>query len=137
MVRNNHQLSLKLMSIEWVTPSSHLILCHPLLLLPLIPPSIRVFSNESTLHMRWQRTGVSALASFPPKNTQDKSKGNKSKSRQVNPHPTKIPVNSKVNKMKGNLLKGRKYLHTIYPKGVTIQNTQRIYSTQWAKQQIH
>ena len=36
-------------------PSSHLILCHPLLLLPLIPPSIRVFSNESTLHMRWPK----------------------------------------------------------------------------------
>ena len=41
------------MSIELVTPSSHLILCHPLLLLPPIPPSIRVFSSESTLHMRW------------------------------------------------------------------------------------
>ena len=36
-------------------PSSHLILCRPLLLLPLIPPSIRVFSNESTLHMRWPK----------------------------------------------------------------------------------
>ena len=36
-------------------PSSHLILCHPLFLLPLIPPSIRVFSNESTLHMRWPK----------------------------------------------------------------------------------
>ena len=36
-------------------PSSHLILCRPLLLLPLIPPSIRVFSNESTLHMRWSK----------------------------------------------------------------------------------
>ena len=36
-------------------PSSHLILCHPLLLLPSIPPSIRVFSNESTLHMRWPK----------------------------------------------------------------------------------
>ena len=36
-------------------PSSHLILCHPLLLLPLIPSSIRVFSNESTLHMRWPK----------------------------------------------------------------------------------
>ena len=36
-------------------PSSHLILCHPLLLLPLIPPSIRIFSNESTLHMRWPK----------------------------------------------------------------------------------
>ena len=42
----------KLMSIESVMPSSHLILCHPLLLLPQIPPSIRVFSNESTLPMR-------------------------------------------------------------------------------------
>ena len=41
------------MSIESVMPSSHLILCHPVLLLPPIPPSIRVFSNESTLHMRW------------------------------------------------------------------------------------
>ena len=44
---------LKLTSIESVMPSSHLILCHPLLLLPAIPPSIRVFSSESTLHMRW------------------------------------------------------------------------------------
>ena len=41
------------MSIELVMSSSHLILCHPLLLLPLIPPSIRVFSNRSTLHIRW------------------------------------------------------------------------------------
>ena len=45
----------KLMSIESVMPSSHLILCRPLLLLPPIPPSIRVFSNESTLHMRWPK----------------------------------------------------------------------------------
>ena len=45
----------KLMSIESVMPSSHLILCSPLLLLPPIPPSIRVFSNESTLHMRWPK----------------------------------------------------------------------------------
>ena len=43
------------MSIDSVMPSSHLILCRPLLLLPPIPPSIRVFSNESTLHMRWPR----------------------------------------------------------------------------------
>ena len=43
------------MSIESVMPSSHLILCHPHLLLPLIPPSIRVFSNESTLCMRWPK----------------------------------------------------------------------------------
>ena len=46
---------LKLMSIELVMPSSHPILCYPLLLLPLIPPSIRVFSNESTLRMRWPK----------------------------------------------------------------------------------
>ena len=46
---------LKLMSIEAVMPSSHLIFCHPLLLLPPIPPSIRVFSNESTLRMRWPK----------------------------------------------------------------------------------
>ena len=49
----NSRSSLRLTSIESVTPSSHLILCRPLLLLPPIPPSIRVFSNESTLHMRW------------------------------------------------------------------------------------
>ena len=41
--------------VESVMPSSHLILCRPLLLLPLIPPRIRVFSNESTLHMRWPK----------------------------------------------------------------------------------
>ena len=46
---------LKLMSIESVMPSSHLILCHPLLLLPPTPPSIRVFSNDSTLRMRWPK----------------------------------------------------------------------------------
>ena len=43
------------MSIELVMPPNHLILCRPLLLLPSIPPSIRVFSNESTLHMRWPK----------------------------------------------------------------------------------
>ena len=46
---------LKLMSIESVMPSSHLILCHPLLLLLPVPPSIRVFSNESTLGIRWPK----------------------------------------------------------------------------------
>ena len=53
----HHQLrsSLRLTYIESVMPSSHLILCHPLLLLPPIPPSISVFSNESTLHMRWPK----------------------------------------------------------------------------------
>ena len=49
----NSRSSLRLTSIESVMPSSHLILCRPLLLLPPIPPSIRVFSNESTLRMRW------------------------------------------------------------------------------------
>ena len=51
----NSQSLLKLMSIKLVMPSSHLILCCPLLLLPPIPPSIRVFSNESTLRMRWPK----------------------------------------------------------------------------------
>ena len=51
----NSRSSPKLMCIELVMPSSHLILCRPLLLLPPIPPSIRVFSNESTLHMRWPK----------------------------------------------------------------------------------
>ena len=46
---------LKLMSIESVMPSNHLILCHPLLFLPSIFPSIRVFSNESVLHIRWPK----------------------------------------------------------------------------------
>ena len=53
---HHHLLSsLKLTSIESVMPSSHLILCRPLLLLPPIPPRIRVFSNESTLRMRWPK----------------------------------------------------------------------------------
>ena len=67
----NSQSSLKLMSIESVMPSSHLILCRPLLLLPPIPPSIRVFSNELTLRMRWPKFGVSASISVLPMNTQD------------------------------------------------------------------
>ena len=48
-----------------VMPSSHLILCHPLLLLPSIPPSIRVFSNESTLHMRWPKYWSFSLSISP------------------------------------------------------------------------
>ena len=52
----HHQLlEFRLMSIESVMPSSHLILCRPLPLLPPIPPSIRVFFNESSLHMRWPK----------------------------------------------------------------------------------
>ena len=51
----NSRSLLKLMSIESLTPSNHLILCHPLLLLPSIFPSIRVFSNESALRIRWPK----------------------------------------------------------------------------------
>ena len=53
------------MSIKSVMPSSHLILCHPLLLLPPIPPSIRVFSNESTLRMRWPNYWSFSLSISP------------------------------------------------------------------------
>ena len=58
----SHSL-LKLMSIELVMPSKHLVLCHPLLLLPSIFFSIRVFSNESALHIRWPSIGVLAATS--------------------------------------------------------------------------
>ena len=55
------------MSIESVMPSSHLILCHPLLLLPPIPPSIRVFSNEATLRMRWPKYWSFSFSISPSK----------------------------------------------------------------------
>ena len=74
----NSQSSLKLMSVELVVPSLHLILCRPLFLLPPIPPSIRVFSNESTLCMWWpnywsfsfsiipsRKISISALLTMP------------------------------------------------------------------------
>ena len=63
----NSQSSLKLTFIESVMPSSHLILCHPLLLLPPTPPSIRVFSNESTLHMRWLKYWSFSFSIIPSK----------------------------------------------------------------------
>ena len=63
----NSQSSLRLTSIESVMPSSHLILCRPLLLLPPIPPSIRVFSNESTLHMRWPKYWSFSFSIIPSK----------------------------------------------------------------------
>ena len=63
----NSQSSLRLMSIEWVMPSSHLILCRPLLLLPLVPPSIRVFSNESTLRTRWPKYWSFSFSIIPSK----------------------------------------------------------------------
>ena len=55
------------MSIKSVMPSSHLILCHPFLLLPSIPPSIRVFSNESALRMRWPRYWSFSFSIIPSK----------------------------------------------------------------------
>ena len=61
----NSRSSPRLTSIESVMPSSHLILCHPLLLLPLIPPGIRVFSSESTLHMRWPEYWSFSLSISP------------------------------------------------------------------------
>ena len=66
----NSQSSLRLTSIESVMPSSHLILCRPLLLLPLIPPRIRVFSNESILCMRWPKYWSFSF-SISPMNTHD------------------------------------------------------------------
>ena len=61
----NFQSSPKLMCTKSVMPSSHLILCRPLLFLPSIPPSIRVFSNESTLHMRWPKFSSFTFSVIP------------------------------------------------------------------------
>ena len=63
----NSWSSPKLMCIESVMPSTHLILCHPLLVLPPIPPSIRVFSNESTLRMRWPKYWSFSFSIIPSK----------------------------------------------------------------------
>ena len=63
----NSWISLKLTSIESVMPSSHLILCHPLFLLSPILPSIRVFSNESTLRMRWPKYWSKNFSTSPSK----------------------------------------------------------------------
>ena len=68
----NSQSSLRLMSIESVMPSSHLNLCRPLLLLPPIPPSIRVFSNESLLPIRWSNYQSFNFSISPPMNSQDR-----------------------------------------------------------------
>ena len=62
---------LKLMSIYSVIPPNHVILCHPLLILPSIFPSSTVFSNESVLHIRWPNIGVSASTSVFPMNIHD------------------------------------------------------------------
>ena len=71
------------MSIELVMPSSLLILCHPLLLMPPIPPSIRVFSNESTLRMRWPKYWSFSFSNSPSKE-----------------HPVKVPPKSFLMKVK-------------------------------------
>ena len=63
----NSRSSLRLTSIESVMPSSHLNFCHPLLLLPPIPPSIRVFSNESSLRMRWPKYWSFSFSIIPSK----------------------------------------------------------------------
>jgi len=63
----NYRSSLKLTSIKSVMPSSHLILCHPLFLLALIPPSTRVFSNESTFCMRWPKYWSFSFSIIPSK----------------------------------------------------------------------
>ena len=64
---SNSQSSLRLTFIESMMPSSHLILCHPLLLLPPIPPNIRVFSNESALRMRWPKYWSFSFSIIPSK----------------------------------------------------------------------
>ena len=66
----NSQSLLKLMSIETVMPSNHLILCHPLLLLPSIFPNIRVFSNELVLYIRWPMYWSFSFNISPSKNIQ-------------------------------------------------------------------
>ena len=63
----NSRSSLRLTSIKSMMPSSHLILCCPLLLLPPVHPSIRVFSNESTLHMRWPKYWSFSFSIIPSK----------------------------------------------------------------------
>ena len=64
---NISRSSLRLTSIQSMMPSNHLILCRPLLLLPPIPPSIRVFSNESTLLMRWPKYWSFSFSIIPSK----------------------------------------------------------------------
>ena len=67
----NSRSTLKLTSIESAMPSSQLILCRPLLLLPLIPPSIRVFPNESNFGIRWPKYWSFSFSTVLPMNTQD------------------------------------------------------------------
>ena len=80
-------------SIESVMPSSHLILCRPLLLLPPIPPSIRVFSRSQLFAWGGQSTGVSASASVLPMNTQDWSPCSPRDSQESSPTPQFKSIN--------------------------------------------
>jgi len=82
----NSRSSPELMCIESVMPSSHLILCCPLLLLPPIPPSIRIFSNESTLHMRWPKNWSFSLNMNP--NPKMKPNTNQNPNTYLNPKTT-------------------------------------------------
>ena len=66
-ITNSRSSLIRLMSIELVMPSSHFILCRPLLLLPPIPPIIRVFSNESALHIRWRKYWSFSFSIIPSK----------------------------------------------------------------------
>ena len=68
---HNSCFMMEIMSIKSAMSSSHLILCHPFLLLPPILPSIRVFSNESTLHMKWPKYWSFSFCIHPSMNTQD------------------------------------------------------------------
>ena len=88
----NSRSSPKLMSIELVMPSSHLILCRPLLLLPWIPSSIRVFSNESTLRMRWLLTVQGTLKSLLEHHSSKASILHCSSSSQSNSHIQYIKI---------------------------------------------
>ena len=82
----NSQTLLKPMSIDSVMPSSYLILCRPLLLLPPTPPSIRVFSNESTLHMRWPKYWIFNFGISPIANKiGNYNRGWKNRKRKKNP----------------------------------------------------
>ena len=90
----NSQSSLRLMSIEPVMPSSHLILCRPLLLLPTIPPSIKVFSNESTLRMRCPKYWSFSFSIILSKNTQGWSPCSPRDSQESSPTPQFKSINS-------------------------------------------
>ena len=87
------QSSLRLTSIESVMPSSHLILCRPLLLLPPIPLSIRVFSNESTLRMRWPKYWSFSFSIIPSKEIPELSPCSPRDSQESSPTPQFKSIN--------------------------------------------